>query len=64
MTAAHRERDCAARYVHSWALVLRGRGWSGDEVANRFLRLAEDIRKGAHLVDPDGTRGSSTKESP
>ena len=52
------ERDCAARYVHSWAIALRGRGWSSEQLESKLFQLAQDIRAGAHVMDPDGDGGS------
>ena len=49
------ERDCAVRYLHSWALALRGRGWSEKQLTDKLFALANDIAAGAHIADPDGT---------
>jgi hypothetical protein len=49
------ERRCAATFVHTWGLALRGRDWTPAMLEQRILELAEWIRKGAHVADPDGS---------
>jgi hypothetical protein len=45
------ERECAAEYIHTWAMALKGRGWSGEQVADKMFDLARDIRNGAAVTD-------------
>jgi hypothetical protein len=54
LKSAADERDCAARYLHSWAMALSGRGWTAPMLERRLFELAREIRAGAHVVDPDG----------
>ncbi len=51
---AHTERRAAAAFIHSHAMAVRGRGWSGEQVVDYFARCAQDIAAGAHVADPHG----------
>lgn len=49
------ERRCASQYLHTWAMALRGRGWSAADIEKKLFALARDIAAGAHVADPDGS---------
>lgn len=49
------ERRSASQYIHTWALALRGRGWTAEQFEQKLFVLASDIAAGAHVADPNGT---------